>query len=59
MDVHCKVICYFILPQISKAIAGADRKELMRKLPKFIYDEEQALEVSSCLPVIPSFMFVL
>ncbi|XP_014498855.1 uncharacterized protein LOC106759963 [Vigna radiata var. radiata] len=31
-------------PQISKAIAGADRKELMRKLPKFIYDEEKALE---------------
>lgn len=31
-------------PQISKAIAGADRKDLMRKLPKFIYDEEKALE---------------
>ncbi|XP_054796338.1 uncharacterized protein LOC129301771 [Prosopis cineraria] len=31
-------------PQISKALAGADRKELMRKLPKFIYDEEKALE---------------
>jgi len=32
--------------QISKAIAGADRKDLMRKLPKFVYDEEKALEVS-------------
>ncbi|CAN8302530.1 unnamed protein product [Cochlearia groenlandica] len=31
-------------PQISKAIAGADKKDLMRKLPKFIYDEEKALE---------------
>ncbi|XP_023535792.1 uncharacterized protein LOC111797119 [Cucurbita pepo subsp. pepo] len=31
-------------PQISKALAGTDRKELMRKLPKFIYDEEKALE---------------
>ncbi|KAF7829467.1 Localized to the inner membrane of the chloroplast [Senna tora] len=31
-------------PQISKALAGADRKEFMRKLPKFIYDEEKALE---------------
>lgn len=32
-------------PQISKALAGADRKDLMRRLPKFIYDEEKALEV--------------
>ncbi|XP_010940244.1 uncharacterized protein [Elaeis guineensis] len=31
-------------PQISKILAGADRKDLMRKLPKFIYDEEKALE---------------
>ncbi|XP_042464947.1 uncharacterized protein LOC122047622 [Zingiber officinale] len=31
-------------PQISKALAGTDKKELMRKLPKFIYDEEKALE---------------
>ncbi|CAA0840358.1 expressed protein localized to the inner membrane of the chloroplast [Striga hermonthica] len=31
-------------PQISKALTGADTKELMRKLPKFIYDEEKALE---------------
>ncbi|KAJ7953241.1 Inner membrane localized protein [Quillaja saponaria] len=31
-------------PQISKALAGADRKDFMRKLPKFIYDEEKALE---------------
>ncbi|KAJ6907785.1 hypothetical protein NC651_018275 [Populus alba x Populus x berolinensis] len=35
-------------PQISKALAGADRKDLMRKLPKFIYDEEKALEVGIC-----------
>ncbi|KAJ6921075.1 hypothetical protein NC651_014602 [Populus alba x Populus x berolinensis] len=32
-------------PQISKALAGTDRKDLMRKLPKFIYDEEKALEL--------------
>lgn len=31
-------------PQISKALAGTDKKDLMRKLPKFIYDEEKALE---------------
>ncbi|CAJ1930694.1 unnamed protein product [Sphenostylis stenocarpa] len=31
-------------PQISRALAGADRKDLMRKLPKFMYDEEKALE---------------
>ncbi|XP_052188197.1 uncharacterized protein LOC127798692 [Diospyros lotus] len=31
-------------PQISKALAGTDKKELMSKLPKFIYDEERALE---------------
>ncbi|KAG2376302.1 uncharacterized protein HKW66_Vig0155440 [Vigna angularis] len=31
-------------PQISMAIAGADRKDLMRKLPKFVYDEDKALE---------------
>ncbi|KAL9238081.1 hypothetical protein vseg_012555 [Gypsophila vaccaria] len=34
-------------PQISKALADADmpdKKDLMRKLPKFIYDEEKALE---------------
>ncbi|KAH9626961.1 hypothetical protein KSS87_005730 [Heliosperma pusillum] len=31
-------------PQISKALARADKKDLMRKLPKFIYDEEKALE---------------
>ncbi|KAJ0750146.1 hypothetical protein HanLR1_Chr05g0178561 [Helianthus annuus] len=29
---------------ISKALAGADKKELLRKLPAFIYDEEKALE---------------
>ncbi|KAL3617715.1 hypothetical protein CASFOL_038036 [Castilleja foliolosa] len=33
-------------PQISKAIpiTGTDKKDLMKKLPKFIYDEEKALE---------------
>lgn len=31
-------------PQISNALTGTERKELMRKLPKFIYDEEKALE---------------
>ncbi|OMP09269.1 hypothetical protein COLO4_05641 [Corchorus olitorius] len=35
--------CVFA-PQISKALTGADRKDLMKKLPKFIYDEEKALE---------------
>ncbi|CAN0904383.1 Phragmoplastin DRP1B [Linum grandiflorum] len=29
--------------RISKVLARTDRKELMRKLPKFIYDEEKAL----------------
>ncbi|PIA46654.1 hypothetical protein AQUCO_01500298v1 [Aquilegia coerulea] len=36
-------------PQISKALAGTDRKEIMRKLPKFIYDEEKALETRKIL----------
>ncbi|ONK79809.1 uncharacterized protein A4U43_C01F10290 [Asparagus officinalis] len=31
-------------PQITRALAGTDKKDLMRKLPKFIYDEEKALE---------------
>ncbi|CAL5409244.1 unnamed protein product [Camellia sinensis] len=31
-------------PQISKALAGADRKDLMKKLSKFICDEEKGLE---------------
>nr|GEU62363.1 inner membrane localized protein [Tanacetum cinerariifolium] len=31
-------------PQISKALAGTDKKELLKKLPNFIYDEEKALE---------------
>ncbi|XP_039061272.1 uncharacterized protein LOC120205476 [Hibiscus syriacus] len=35
--------CVFA-PQISKALAGADRKDQMKRLPKFIYDEEKALE---------------
>ncbi|XP_010266245.1 PREDICTED: uncharacterized protein LOC104603796 isoform X2 [Nelumbo nucifera] len=36
-------------PQISKALAGADRKDLMKKLPKFIYNEEKALETRKIL----------
>ncbi|XP_010530269.1 PREDICTED: uncharacterized protein LOC104806873 isoform X2 [Tarenaya hassleriana] len=40
--------CVFA-PEISKALAGADRKDLMRKLPKFIYDEEKALETRKVL----------
>lgn len=53
--------------QISKALAGADRKDLMRRLPKFIYDEEKALEVKHlfiylwetafCVPKLPIFFF--
>ncbi|CAA0834915.1 expressed protein localized to the inner membrane of the chloroplast [Striga hermonthica] len=35
---------YVYVPQISKALAGADKKEIMKKLPKFIYDEEKVLE---------------
>jgi gas vesicle protein len=31
-------------PQISKALTGTDRKKLMSKLPKFIYDEDKVLE---------------
>ncbi|KAK7307424.1 hypothetical protein VNO77_40475 [Canavalia gladiata] len=31
-------------PQISRVLAGADSKDLMRKLPKFMYDEEKAIE---------------
>ncbi|GAB2300470.1 hypothetical protein Dimus_034512 [Dionaea muscipula] len=31
-------------PQLSQVLTGTDRKDLMRKLPKFIYDEEKALE---------------
>ncbi|KAM2939171.1 hypothetical protein FF1_038870 [Malus domestica] len=29
---------------ISNALVGVDRKDLMRKLSKFIYEEEKALE---------------
>lgn len=43
--VYLRLLCGSF--QISKALAGADRKDLMRKLPKFIYDEEKALEVYS------------
>ncbi|PIN14668.1 hypothetical protein CDL12_12687 [Handroanthus impetiginosus] len=31
-------------PQISRVLADTDKKELMKKLPKFIYDEEKVLE---------------
>ncbi|PKI71706.1 hypothetical protein CRG98_007928 [Punica granatum] len=34
-------------PQISRALAGTDRKEILKKLPKFIYDEDKALERTS------------
>ncbi|URE15859.1 hypothetical protein MUK42_10973, partial [Musa troglodytarum] len=34
-------------PQISKALTGTDKKDLMKRLPKFIYDEEKALEMTS------------
>uniref|UniRef100_A0A7N2LBQ1 Uncharacterized protein n=1 Tax=Quercus lobata TaxID=97700 RepID=A0A7N2LBQ1_QUELO len=49
MSAFMYIISIFIgvanaLMMISKALAGADRKELMRKLPKFIYDEEKTLE---------------
>ncbi|XP_070679880.1 uncharacterized protein [Malus domestica] len=33
--------------KISNAVVGVDRKDLMRKLSKFIYEEEKALEFSS------------
>ncbi|CAD5182032.1 unnamed protein product [Musa acuminata subsp. malaccensis] len=33
-------------PQISKALTGTDKKDLIRKLPKFIYNEEKASEKS-------------
>ncbi|RRT40446.1 hypothetical protein B296_00031863 [Ensete ventricosum] len=39
-----------ILFQISKALTGTDKKDLIRKLPKFIYDEEKASEV--CLMIM-------
>ncbi|KAI4388517.1 hypothetical protein MLD38_000838 [Melastoma candidum] len=31
-------------PQISQMIAGTDKKDIIRKLPKFVYNEEKALE---------------
>ncbi|KAG9139340.1 hypothetical protein Leryth_011331 [Lithospermum erythrorhizon] len=31
-------------PQIRNALDGADKKDIMKKLPKFIYDEEKVLE---------------
>lgn len=41
----------FFASQISKALTGTlngtDKKDLMKKLPKFLYDEEKALEVCS------------
>ncbi|ONK71052.1 uncharacterized protein A4U43_C04F4210 [Asparagus officinalis] len=35
---------YVYAPKIGKALDGTDKKDLMRKLPKFIYDEDKALE---------------
>nr|GEU40031.1 hypothetical protein CTI12_AA059870 [Tanacetum cinerariifolium] len=48
-DFSCRLIigtlgCVYA-PQISKALSGTDKKELLKKLPTFIYDEEKALEV--------------
>ncbi|KAG5529947.1 hypothetical protein RHGRI_030353 [Rhododendron griersonianum] len=37
-------VVYMHLRYISKVLVGEQRKQLMRKLPKFIYDEEKALE---------------
>ncbi|KAF5943203.1 hypothetical protein HYC85_020845 [Camellia sinensis] len=34
----------YLLARSVATLAGADKKDLMRKLPKFIYDEEKALE---------------
>ncbi|KAK4261622.1 hypothetical protein QN277_004590 [Acacia crassicarpa] len=31
-------------PQISEALAGSTKTDLMKKLPKFLYDEEKAME---------------
>ncbi|KAE9596824.1 hypothetical protein Lalb_Chr16g0380141 [Lupinus albus] len=36
-------------PQISRVLAGADSNDFMRKLPKFMYDEEKALETRKVL----------
>ncbi|KAL0368765.1 UNVERIFIED_CONTAM: hypothetical protein Scaly_1095400 [Sesamum calycinum] len=47
-------------PQISNALAGADKKDLMKKLPKFIYDEEKSFGVEAgkaILEKITSVMF--
>ncbi|KAJ8426030.1 hypothetical protein Cgig2_021636 [Carnegiea gigantea] len=45
--------------EISKALAGADKKELLRKLPKFIYDEEKALEVTFSFHCITSVKMIM
>ncbi|KAL5984267.1 hypothetical protein ACLOJK_018371 [Asimina triloba] len=41
-------LCCVYAPQISRLLSGTDGKELMKKLPKFINDEEKALEVGFC-----------
>lgn len=40
-------IYIIITVQISNALTGTESKELLRKLPKFIYDDDKALEVST------------
>lgn len=52
-DCHFSILSdKWLLFQISKALAGTDKKELMRKLPKFIYDEDKALEVHIIILVL-------
>ncbi|KAI3737499.1 hypothetical protein L2E82_27503 [Cichorium intybus] len=36
-------------PQISKVLAGTDKKDLLKKLPNFIYDEEKRWRTSNWL----------
>ena len=58
-DTHYVSDLCLLVFQISKALAGADRKDLMRKLPKFIYDEEKALEVGICYLIYDPFKLCL
>ncbi|KAL1360033.1 hypothetical protein HN51_005374 [Arachis hypogaea] len=41
-------------PGISRALATADSTEIMKKLLKFMYDEEKALEISRALAAADS-----
>lgn len=51
MTLFANIWPIFFASQISKALTGTlngtDKKDLMKKLPKFLYDEEKALEVCS------------